>query len=921
MNEDLIAPIPVARRRGPSPLGSGVLACLAVLTAATLSGASLYVESSDALRAEIRSNLMRTAAVGAALVDGDLHRTFTSPAQESTQAYNQALEPLRRVQRARPDISYVYTYVFTRGKVRLVLDQDRPGDSDGDGLEDRAHIMEVYPEATPPMIEAARIGTVTADEEVVTDRWGTFLSGYAPFYDRSGRVAGALGVDLRLDAYLTHRSRLRYAAAAGFGIAVALSLAIGVLIGLAARAEVMADRHRENALVQLTQSNSELVDAKGRAESATRTKSAFLAAMSHEIRTPMNGVIGMLGLLLDAGLGDKQRKWATTASHSAKALLAVINDLLDFSKIEAGKFGLESLDFDLRATLEETVELLAERAHAKGLELVCLVQPGVPDFLCGDPGRLRQVLLNLGGNALKFTQSGEVVIRTSLESTGGDSATIRFEVSDTGIGIPASAQAKLFQPFTQVDASTSRHYGGTGLGLSICKQLVELMGGSIGLRSAEGSGSTFWFTARLELTKSAIHPMPAHDDLAGIRILLVEENESSRTMFGHSVSKFGMDKAEAQDAEQALLLLREASQRGAPFEIALVNTQLPDLDGFELAVRIKADPALKATRVILVASVGQRGHGRTTEQVGGSAYLTKPVRESDLYDCIAATVAGPAGGTVSPPPLITRHVIAAARARRRARLLLVEDHEVNQMLAVELLEREGYRVDVAGNGVEALKALAGAEYALILMDCQMPGMDGYEATAEIRKNEPAGRHIPIVAMTAESMQGDRERCLAAGMDDYVSKPIEPEKLLHAIRCSLLDSDESETSPERPPPPPQEAGTPAPAADVASLVNLAQLQSVVGEDMGKVRKFLHLFVKAAEPALRALDAAVLARDSAGLRQQAHKVRGSSANVGAEPMAKLAAQLEQLVPEDWSRAEDLRVRLWHTFTETRTFALGL
>jgi CheY-like chemotaxis protein/HPt (histidine-containing phosphotransfer) domain-containing protein len=413
-----------------------------------------------------------------------------------------------------------------------------------------------------------------------------------------------------------------------------------------------------------------------------------------------------------------------------------------------------------------------------------------------------------------------------------------------------------------------------------------------------------------------------HRELAGLRILLVEENAASRAMFAAAVARFGMKAAESSNAEQAIQLMQEASARGVPFEVAVLDTGLPDTDGFALARRIKSDPTLQRTRIILVAAVGQRGHGRETQEAGGSAYLTKPVRESDLYDCIVAAITIPTGTAGNEPaaPLITRHVIAAARARLRSRLLLVDDNEVNQMLAVELLEREGYRVDVASNGRDALKALALTDYAAVLMDCQMPEMDGFEATATIRKGEAPGRHVPIIAMTANAMQGDRERCLASGMDDYLSKPIEQEKLYETVRrCIAAGPDERPPAPEASPP--SSLNGSAEAAVEPSVVDLGQLQLLFANDTGKIRKFLHLFVKTAEPALRAMDTAVLARNGNDVRMQAHKLRGSAANVGASAVANLAAELEQMDPTgDWSAAEDLRVRLWHTFTQTREFAHG-
>jgi signal transduction histidine kinase/DNA-binding response OmpR family regulator len=910
--------------RGPRPVALGVLAGVVIFGAACVSGATLYVRAAAALRDEVRFYLMQTAAAGAAMVDADLHGSLTEAAQEHTPAYEAAVAPLRRIQHTNSAISFMYTYALQpNGELRFVLDAAPAGDADGDGVDDKAHLMELYADTTTAMLDAIRTGRQTAEEVLQTDKWGTYLSAYAPIRDSAGAVVGAVGVDLDVAAYLGRLSRVRQAATAGIAIAMVLSVAAGILIFLTSRVAARAIARQAALLRELTSRNAELAEATSRAHDAARAKAAFLATMSHEIRTPMNGVLGMLGLVIDSDIAGKPREWTTTAFGSAKALLAILNDVLDYSKVEAGKFALDLMDFDVRAMLEDATALLAERAQAKGLELVCLVHPSVPGYLRGDPGRLRQIILNLGGNAIKFTSQGEVVIRAILESSTADAATVRFEVSDTGIGIPLEAQERLFQPFTQVDASTTRRYGGTGLGLSISRQLAELMGGTISLQSTEGAGSTFSFTARLQ--PAPAQDLPARSDLAGLRALVVDDNSASRMMFTDAIGKLGMEAVEAESGEDAIRLLGEAAARGERFDLALLDVVLPGMDGFEVARRITADSAFAGTRIVLVTAHGQPGHARQAQSAGGDAYLTKPVRQAELYACIAAVTARPGtaeAGTGSPSPLITRHVISAVNGRRRARVLLAEDHEVNQMLAVELLGRWGCRVDVVVNGAEAVRAVERTDYALVLMDCQMPVMDGFEATRAIRDAEPAGRHVPIVAMTANVMQGDRERCLAAGMDDYVSKPIDPETMHETIRRWLPGVQGNDAVPPPASDVPAEAPAAAPAAPPAPEgLDTGRLRTMVGNDPAKVRKYFNLFVSSAEPTIQALDVAVTARDAAGLRREAHKLKGSSANVGADCIAQVARELEQLPADEWDHARNLCTQLRESYTLTRAYAQTL
>lgn len=624
--------------------------------------------------------------------------------------------------------------------------------------------------------------------------------------------------------------------------------------------------------LELSRQSVQLEQARLEAVAGSQAKSAFLSVMSHEIRTPLNGVIGMTSLLSDTEMNDEQTEYTSVIRSSGEALLSVINDVLDFSKIEAGHLDLEHLDFDLRASLEDVAELLALKAQEKGLEFPLIIRQELPERVKGDPSRFRQILLNLVNNAIKFTEQGEVSVTVGLEAAHPDGSTVvRVDVSDTGVGIPADRQAALFQPFVQADASTSRRFGGTGLGLAISKRLVDVQGGTIWLESTPGQGSTFSFTIPFEPAETTVALELPMVDIEGLKVLVVDDNATNRQVFREQLKAWSCQVVEAADPATVLETLVQAANQATPFDLALLDFQMPGMDGLQLAAQIRAQPGVSETPLILMTSAPQRGDAKKSTLCRLDGYLTKPVRRKALLGLLGA-IRGSNATTRGALPLITAHTLRENPAARKIRVLVAEDNLVNQKLLSRMLEKAGYACDIAANGLEVLVAMQRIGYDIILMDRQMPELDGAEATQRIRSSQQRWSKVPIVAVSAGVSLEERQACLAAGMDDFLSKPVDRVELVKMLK---------KYAPERP------WGIQPQIPDL----DANQLTEVCAGDQEFQQEMVTTFLKELEQFLTELDGAGEAQDAPRIRRAAHSLKGASRYIGALRLAKVSEQMEK------------------------------
>ncbi|ACN17576.1 BarA [Desulforapulum autotrophicum HRM2] len=710
-----------------------------------------------------------------------------------------------------------------------------------------------------------------------------------------------------------YRLRVKHKSKDEFGL---LAEGFNNMLGQIQQRDEHLEEQVRNRTAELQLTMDKAIVLADEAQAASKAKSQFLANMSHEIRTPMNGVLGMAEMALDMNLTLEQQNAIETIKSSGESLLTIINDILDFSKIEAGKLEIETINFNLPALIEEIAQILAHRAHAKGLELIVDIAETLHPDMSSDPSRIRQVLTNLLSNAIKFTEQGEVYLKVESLKDMGDSEQVRFLVRDTGIGMTAEERKKLFQPFSQADESTTRKYGGTGLGLAISRQLVELMDGQINCTGNPGEGAEFWFDLTLKKTAGTrILAQTPTQELKGLSALVVDDNQTNRELLTHQMNSWGIKQEGAEDGLKGLTILHRAVEEKRPFDMVLLDMHMPHMDGLDVARLIRKDPTLERTKIIILTSVGIRGDAQLAREAGINIYLTKPVRQVDLYNSLVELMNG---NYLEKKDLITQYHLKKELTTFNARVLLAEDNIINQQVAKGVLCKLGCRVELATNGLEAVSAAQKESYDIVFMDCQMPRMDGYEATGKIRWMEDlksGQKRLPIIALTANALSGDREKCLAAGMDDYISKPFGKEKIIkvlkHWLPENLHSPSQANLSKKHPhgvsdQSPPMESKT----IDTKVLNSIRDLQADGAEDL--LTKIIKLFLEDTPGQLEKIKLALENSDIATLRLISHSLKSGSANLGALNLSALFRKMEENARNDsMEGASELFVQIEREF----------